>query len=242
MSMAQKPGFTQRSKSMRMCHHNVRQCEKDEVTTLKKIKGTENPADVLTKGLPRHLNDRHVSHMFHARHDGGSKSESLHGMRVRICRNHARDCEHGEIERGHHLEMMRPQQENGQTTPKEKKEDVNPIAKNEVINISHTGEKQESKGRSAQAKMETNRPRELLRQCMEARMQLHQCLDDAHTNVKRENDPPVRRPPQPAMRRSRRTNRGAPPMRCGLTTGATSEARRQWTMCTTKSLQWDVAT
>ena len=63
VSIGQKPGFTQRSKSTRISHHNVRQCERNEDTKLLKTKGTDNPADALTKGLPRHLNDKHVSCM-----------------------------------------------------------------------------------------------------------------------------------------------------------------------------------
>ena len=53
ISIAQNPGFTQRSKSIRLHNHNVRDSVQQSVVKLRKIEGTKNPADALTKSLNR---------------------------------------------------------------------------------------------------------------------------------------------------------------------------------------------
>ena len=53
ISMATKQGFTQRSKGIRLCYHNVREMVNNEEMHVEKIDGKINPADCLTKPLGR---------------------------------------------------------------------------------------------------------------------------------------------------------------------------------------------
>ena len=69
-AIAEKPGFSQRSKSIRLAYHNVRYCVNEERSIqVLKIKGTENPADIFTKTLPRGPHQRHCKFLFTNTHD-----------------------------------------------------------------------------------------------------------------------------------------------------------------------------
>ena len=63
ISISQKPGFTQRSKSIRLEYHNVRQCERSKLIKTVKISGKFNPADILTKPLPRPQTITYATHL-----------------------------------------------------------------------------------------------------------------------------------------------------------------------------------
>eukprot|EP00975_Prorocentrum_lima_P014408 3060462-Prorocentrum_lima.AAC.1 len=51
--IATNPGFTKKSKSIRVAYHNVRQLIRDDVIRLYHISGKEQPADILTKPIGR---------------------------------------------------------------------------------------------------------------------------------------------------------------------------------------------
>ena len=68
-AMTKNPGFTQRSKSMRPSHHNVRDCQHSKMTCIKKINGKENPADTLTKPPSKASTQRHNQHFFDVKCD-----------------------------------------------------------------------------------------------------------------------------------------------------------------------------
>lgn len=64
ITIANRPGFSKLSKSIRLSYHNVRDMiQKGEIET-RKIAGKPNPADILTKPLPRTDVERHTSTMF----------------------------------------------------------------------------------------------------------------------------------------------------------------------------------
>lgn len=64
ISMATKQGFTQRSKSIRLCYHNVREMINSKEMHLEKIDGTANPADILTKPLNRGKVEQYAASFF----------------------------------------------------------------------------------------------------------------------------------------------------------------------------------
>ena len=74
MSVATKEG-TQKSKSIRLKYHNVRQAQRDRVIKLTKILGTLNVADLLTKPLTREQTERHSNTLFN---DKQLKDDHLH--------------------------------------------------------------------------------------------------------------------------------------------------------------------
>jgi len=51
--------LSEKTKHIRYTYHFVRECIKDNILDLKHIPGTENPADMMTKPLPRILLERH---------------------------------------------------------------------------------------------------------------------------------------------------------------------------------------
>lgn len=65
ITIATKPGFTQKSKSIRLKYHNTRQCIKDGIIDVKKIPGVKNPADIMTKGSSRAETQRHTDRLFY---------------------------------------------------------------------------------------------------------------------------------------------------------------------------------
>ncbi|WP_292992018.1 reverse transcriptase domain-containing protein [Nitrosomonas sp.] len=67
ISIATKQGFTQRSKGIRLCYHNVREMVNSKELHLEKIAGTENPADCLTKPLSRQKVEQYAAVFFKAR-------------------------------------------------------------------------------------------------------------------------------------------------------------------------------
>ena len=64
IAVSEKPGLSLKSRSIRISYHNVRSCVKEKLIKLVKVKGTENPADMLTKPLPKTLHYSHLSRMF----------------------------------------------------------------------------------------------------------------------------------------------------------------------------------
>ena len=64
IAIATKPGFTQRSKSIRVAYHNTRTSIKRGEVELKSIESAHNPADILTKSVSRAVNKRHLPVFF----------------------------------------------------------------------------------------------------------------------------------------------------------------------------------
>lgn len=64
IQIATNTGFSQRSKSIRLHYHNVRDCVKTNIAVLRKIDGKLNPADALTKPLSRAQTQRYNTHFF----------------------------------------------------------------------------------------------------------------------------------------------------------------------------------
>ena len=69
IAIATNPGFTQRSKSIRLHYHNTRDCVENSVVTLKKINGKLNPADALTKSLNRAETSKYNQYFFNTNVD-----------------------------------------------------------------------------------------------------------------------------------------------------------------------------
>ena len=61
--MAKIPRFHERTKHIGIRYHYVRTAIEDGLISLSYIPTTENPADILTKALPRTLHERHVNHL-----------------------------------------------------------------------------------------------------------------------------------------------------------------------------------
>ena len=53
IAVSEKPGLSLKSRNIRISYHNVRSCVKEKLIRLFKVKGTENPADILTKALSK---------------------------------------------------------------------------------------------------------------------------------------------------------------------------------------------
>ena len=64
ISIASNPGFSQRSKSIRLSYHNVRAMLREQRIDIKKIKGEDQPADLLTKPLSRRLTIKFCKMLF----------------------------------------------------------------------------------------------------------------------------------------------------------------------------------
>ena len=62
--IATNPGFSKASKSIRIAYHNVRQLVRDNIITIIKIPGENQPADILTKPLSKRQTLRHCRRMF----------------------------------------------------------------------------------------------------------------------------------------------------------------------------------
>ena len=60
IAIATNAGFTQRSKSIRICFHNVGLSVAAEEVALEPIRSQKNPADVLTKTVSRAVHVRHL--------------------------------------------------------------------------------------------------------------------------------------------------------------------------------------
>ena len=54
IAIAMGAGLTNRSRSIRLAYHNVKDCVVDKTINLQKISGKQNPADILTKPLSKH--------------------------------------------------------------------------------------------------------------------------------------------------------------------------------------------
>mmetsp|Transcript_27821 Transcript_27821/g.65589 ORF Transcript_27821/g.65589 Transcript_27821/m.65589 type:complete len:288 (-) Transcript_27821:1214-2077(-) len=64
ISIAAKPGFTQKGKNIRIEYHNVRDNYQTKQICINKIPGEDNPADILTKALPGPSNKKHCDFLF----------------------------------------------------------------------------------------------------------------------------------------------------------------------------------
>jgi len=64
ISIAAKPGFTQKGKNIRIEYHNVRDNYQTKQICINKIPGEDNPADILTKALPGSSNKKHCDFLF----------------------------------------------------------------------------------------------------------------------------------------------------------------------------------
>ena len=63
IQMAKVPRFHERTKHIGIRYHYVRTAIENSLISLSYIPTTENPADLLTKPLPRDLHERHVSQL-----------------------------------------------------------------------------------------------------------------------------------------------------------------------------------
>ena len=64
IKIATKPGFTQKSKTILVCYHSIREAVEDKRVKIVSIRGKMQPADIMTKPLSRGDSKRCLKKMY----------------------------------------------------------------------------------------------------------------------------------------------------------------------------------